>query len=308
MPAGLRPKIVKRAAILFGLGLLGAYFPFYTLVLERARLPGVLQRIAVVYLCAAFAFLYLKPKGRAILAFVLLAGYWAAMKLVPVPGFGAGDLSPQGNLAFWLDHQLLGAHTWRNSPGPGDPEGILSSLPAIVTALFGIFCGELLRRASLDFAAAGQAQGNGPLRARCDPGGPGGASLLPAQQKPVVAFLRALHHRPRPLLPGRGALPDRSRKASAWARPFEIFGTNSILAFVGSGLLASCCWWFSAGRTATRSPCTAGSTPHLRRRPAGLRGVAGLGADARPPVAGDPRRPRPQGHPSQGLRLISWPP
>ena len=68
------------------------------------------------------------------------------MKLIPVAGFAAGDLSPEGNLAFRIDHLVLGPHIWRYSPGPGDPEGILSTIPAIVSALAGIFAGETLRR------------------------------------------------------------------------------------------------------------------------------------------------------------------
>jgi predicted acyltransferase len=140
-------KIWRRAAILFALGLFLTWFPFYTVAWERVRLPGVLQRIALVYLAAAFAYLYCSPRIRAALAAALLASYWLLMRLAPVPGFGAGDLSPKGNVAFWLDSQILGAHIWRYSPGPGDPEGILSTLPAIVTALLGLCAGELLRAA-----------------------------------------------------------------------------------------------------------------------------------------------------------------
>lgn len=239
-PAGLRGKIVKRAAILFALGLFGTFFPFYTVVLERVRIPGVLQRIAVVYLCAAFAYLYLKPKARAGLAALLLAVYWAVMKLAPVPDFGAGDLSPQGNFAFWLDHQLLGAHTWRYSPGPGDPEGILSTLPAIVSALFGIFCGDLLRTALPE---------GGKLRRMLGWGAAGAAAgvllapLFPLNKNlwspTYVLFttglalfcLAATFWLVDVRAPGLG-------KPAGWARPFEIFGRNSILAFVGSGILA----------------------------------------------------------------------
>ncbi len=233
-PPGLGRKIARRAAILFALGLFLNFFPFYTVVLERVRIPGVLQRIAVVYLCAAFAYLYLGPRARAWLSGLLLAGYWAAMKLIPVPGFGAGDLSPAGNLAFHLDHLILGAHTWRYSPGPGDPEGLLSTLPAIVTALFGIFCGELLRR--------GQASSTPrPLFAWATIATLAGLALAPffplnknLWSPTYVLFtaglalhsLALLHH-----------LIDR-RKIAGWARPFEIFGRNAILAFVGSGILA----------------------------------------------------------------------
>lgn len=232
---GLRGKIVRRAAILFGLGMLGTLFPFYTVVLEKVRIPGVLQRIAIVYLCAAFAYIYLRPKARAFLAAGLLVFYWAVMKLAPVPGFGAGDLSPQGNFAFWLDHLLLGQHTWRGSPGPGDPEGILSTLPAIVTALFGIFCGDLLRGELPAGAKLKRLFGWG---AAATAAGLALAPFFPLNKNlwspTYVLFTTGLALF---CLAATWYLVD-LRRIDAWARPFEIFGKNAILAFVGSGLLA----------------------------------------------------------------------
>jgi predicted acyltransferase len=235
VPPGLRIKIVRRAAILFGLGMLGTLFPFYTVVLERVRFPGVLQRIAIVYLCAAFVYLYLRPKARVLLAAGLLAFYWAVMKLAPVPGFGAGDLSPQGNFAFWLDHIVLGQHTWRGSPGPGDPEGILSTLPAIVTALSGIFCGELLRG---DSSAREKLQRLFGWGAGATAAGLALAPLFPLNKNlwspTYVLFTSGLALF---CLAATWYLVD-LRRIDFWAGPFEIFGKNAILAFVGSGLLA----------------------------------------------------------------------
>jgi predicted acyltransferase len=73
----------------------------------------------------------------------LLVGYWAAMKLIPVPGFGAGDLTMDGSLAGYVDRMLLPGRLYR---GVHDPEGLLSTIPAISTALLGAFAGTLLRR------------------------------------------------------------------------------------------------------------------------------------------------------------------
>lgn len=224
-------KVLRRAAILFALGLLLNWFPFYTVTWERARIPGVLQRIAIVYLIAALAYLHLGPRVRAALSALLLAGYWLAMKL-------GGDLTPEGNLAFHLDHLILGAHTWRYSPGPGDPEGILSTVPAIVSALAGIFAGEWLRSAHT---------------ARLKLGGMVGAGIA------AIAAGLALHLTPSgfPLnknlwspsyvvfttgaalvcLAAAYGVVDLLAGAR-WSRPFVIFGRNSILAFVGSSLLA----------------------------------------------------------------------
>jgi predicted acyltransferase len=75
-----------------------------------------------------------------------LAIYWILVKLVPVPGYGAGILEPQGSLSWYIDSTLLAGHTWSGAPAPGfDPEGILSTLPAICTVMFGIFAGDWLR-------------------------------------------------------------------------------------------------------------------------------------------------------------------
>ncbi len=147
--AALARKSLRRAAILVGIGLLLHAFPFWTLELARWRFPGVLQRIGLVYLGAALTFLYLDRRQRMIGAFAILALYWLAMLTIPVPGFGAGELSPTGNLAAWIDQKILGSHTWRHAPGPGDPEGLLTTLPAIVTALLGISAGELLSNRAL---------------------------------------------------------------------------------------------------------------------------------------------------------------
>jgi predicted acyltransferase len=74
----------------------------------------------------------------------LLLGYWAALMLVPVPGFGRGHLDPQGNLAAFIDRMLLGPHIWR-AARVYDPEGMLSTLPAIATTLLGVLTGAWLR-------------------------------------------------------------------------------------------------------------------------------------------------------------------
>ena len=103
-------QIVRRTAIIFALGLFLSWFPFLGIDWSSARIPGVLQRIAVVYFFASLAYLHLSTRGRWWLAGGLLMGYWLVMELVPVPGFGAGDLSPEGNLAGLVDRLVLGAH------------------------------------------------------------------------------------------------------------------------------------------------------------------------------------------------------
>jgi predicted acyltransferase len=143
---GLYLKIIRRAVVIFALGLLLAGFPRYDL--DTLRLPGVLQRIAVCYLIASVIFLNTKWRAQALIAAALLLIYWALMTLVPVPGFGAGDLSMEGNLAAYLDRALLGQHTWKPLY---DPEGILSTIPAIATTLAGVLTGQWLRSHRSEF-------------------------------------------------------------------------------------------------------------------------------------------------------------
>ena len=231
----LHRQILRRTLILFGLGLFLNWFPFYSVDWPTARIPGVLQRIAVVYLCAALAWLHLRPRGRAVLAVVLLAGYWLAMVLVPVPGFGAGDLSPQGNLAGWIDHAVLGAHTWKRAPGPGDPEGLLSTLPALASALAGLFAGDWLRSARTPLVKirglllAGFATTAAGLA--LSPWFPLNKNLWTST---YVLFTTGLAL----LLLAAIYLTVDLQPRDGWARPFTLFGTNAIAAFFGSTLLA----------------------------------------------------------------------
>jgi predicted acyltransferase len=151
-------KILRRSAIIFALGLV--LHGVSSLDLATIRIPGVLQRIAVCYLVAALLFVTTGARTQAVLAAVALIGYWAALTLVPVPGFGAGDLGKEGNLAAWLDRAVLGPHIWRIGR-VYDPEGILSTVPAVVTTMIGVFAGRFLRSgrtprvAAAGFLAAG---------------------------------------------------------------------------------------------------------------------------------------------------------
>jgi len=139
---------VRRAVIIFAIGLAMNYC--LVLIAPSAfpglRIPGVLQRIGVCYLAASILFLYTRPRTRAVVVAVLLIGYWILMRFVPVPGFGVPGrdipfLHPDANLAAYLDRRFL-TTLWDKTR---DPEGLLSTLPAIATALLGVFTGEWLR-------------------------------------------------------------------------------------------------------------------------------------------------------------------
>jgi predicted acyltransferase len=147
----LMPHVLRRSAVIFGLGLFLAGFPFGLLFgerfsLETIRIPGVLQRIAVCYLIGSAIILHSGVRGQILWIAVLLTAYWLALMLIPVPGYGAGVLEPTGNLAWWIDAHVLAGHTWGGAPAPGfDPEGILSTVPAVATLLLGALTGTWLR-------------------------------------------------------------------------------------------------------------------------------------------------------------------
>ncbi len=136
-------KILIRTALIFGIGLFLAGFPYFKL--GSIRIPGVLQRIALVYGASALLFLWLNPRQMFWTAVGCLLGYWALMTLVPVPGGYAPNLDPETNLGAWLDRTLLSGHLWSQSK-VWDPEGLLSTLPAIATGISGILTGHWLRQ------------------------------------------------------------------------------------------------------------------------------------------------------------------
>jgi predicted acyltransferase len=107
------------------------------------RLPGVLQRIAVVYFVVSLLYLKTSQRTQILTGVFLLLGYWAIMTLIPVPGFGDANLDKGTNLASWLDSVLLKGHMYRETL-TWDPEGFLSTIPSIVNGIIGLLIGQLL--------------------------------------------------------------------------------------------------------------------------------------------------------------------
>lgn len=135
-------QIFRRSITLFALGIILHGFPYFDF--STIRIPGVLQRIAVVYLFSSIIFLKFNIKWQAYIGGVLLLLYWGLMTLIPVPGVGYPNLEPTTNLAAYIDNLLLNGHLWKFT-GVWDPEGILSTLPAISSAIAGIMLGHWLR-------------------------------------------------------------------------------------------------------------------------------------------------------------------
>lgn len=155
--SGTTAGVLRRGLVIFGLGLFLTGFPFFTLA--TWRIPGVLQRIAVCYVAAVAIMRLTAPRDRSFgsqaaslaqstaahmrtLAGIIAAivvGYAALMLWTAVPGGQAGDLTAEGNLGAWLDRALMGGHLWQPR---WDPEGLLSTLPAIATTLMGVIAGQ----------------------------------------------------------------------------------------------------------------------------------------------------------------------
>jgi predicted acyltransferase len=137
-------RVLRRSAILYAFGLIE--YGGMTHALSDVRWLGVLQRIAICYLFASVLFLHLRPRGLIVACVGLLVSYWALMTFVPVPGIGAGVLTRETSLAWWIDAHHLPGRLWDTT---SDPEGLLSTLPAIVTCLIGVLTGLMMRNQRL---------------------------------------------------------------------------------------------------------------------------------------------------------------
>ena len=249
--------VVLRSAVICGLGLFLVVFPFGLLpehhfTFARMRFPGVLQRIGLCYLAAGAIFLRTGWRGQLAWTVGLLAGYWALLRFVPVPGHGAGGLEPAGNLAWWIDSHVLAGHTWSGAPVPGfDPEGILSTLPAIATTLLGALAGQMMRRWS-GGALSARLLGGGmallALGALLDLALPINKNLWTSSYAIFMAgwamVVLAVFHW---LIDVRGW--------QRWATPLVIYGMNALAMFVLAGMLGKLLylikWTDAAGKGVT---------------------------------------------------------
>jgi predicted acyltransferase len=240
-------SIARRAAIIFALGLFLAGYPRFDIT--TWRIPGVLQRIALCYLFAAGTYHVLV--GRAsdtvasgfrrkasvplivtALALALAIAYWAILMLVPPPGGVAGDLTPEGNLGAHIDRALLGGHLWKPR---WDPEGLLSTIPAVSTTLLGLVAGLWLRseagadRKAYGLLAAGAA--GVAVGVLWDTVFPINKNIWTSAYAVFTAGLGAMFL-------GLCYWIIDVRGWRGWTKPCVVLGSNAIALYVVSGLLA----------------------------------------------------------------------
>lgn len=232
-----RPALV-RASKLVGLGLFLNLYPYFDFA--ELRLPGVLQRIGICYLAAFAVKRWLRPRGQAVLVGVLVVGYWALMTLMTGPEGHPPTLEMETNLAAQWDRLILGSHVWA-STGTWDPEGVLSTLPAIATTVLGLLVGGWVRAGREPFETTrGLLFGGLVLTA---------LGVLWAEATPTwLAFPinKGLWTSSFVLLTGGLASASFGLVYwivdvagwQRWARPFGTYGKNAIAVYVASGLFA----------------------------------------------------------------------
>ncbi len=238
--ASIYRRIFRRAAILFALGLLLNGFwnqGLWTFDFSRIRIMGVLQRISLTYLLASLAILNLPRKGLWILAFVLLIGYWLTMMYVPVPGYGAGVLTRVGNFGAYIDRLIIPkAHLYKGDGfnNLGDPEGLFSTIPAVVSVLAGYFAGQWIRnqtvisRTSIGLALFGIG---------CLLSGWVWDLAFPISKKLWTSSFVIFTTGWALLLLAACYEIIEVRRVRRWGQPFEVMGLNAIAVFVASVLL-----------------------------------------------------------------------
>jgi predicted acyltransferase len=229
---------VARALKLIGLGLLLALYPRFAIA--ELRWPGVLQRIGLCYLAAWAARRWLAPRGQALLAAALVVGYWLLMTRVTGPLGLPPNLEPATNLSAQIDQLLLAPHVWSVTK-TWDPEGLLSTLPAIATTLLGLLAGEWLRSGRRPFALTAGLLGAGlVLTALGVAWGEAAPAwlLFPVNKSIWTSSFVLLTGGLAAALFGLTYWVVDVAGFRRWTAPFVAYGRNAITVYVGAGLLA----------------------------------------------------------------------
>ncbi|MGB7415294.1 MAG: DUF5009 domain-containing protein [Thermosynechococcaceae cyanobacterium] len=233
-------RILRRGLVLFALGLVLNGFWDYDF--STIRIMGVLQRISLAYIATALITLKLPRKVQWGVAAFLLIGYWIALAAIPVPEYGAGELTRVGNFGAYADRLVIpSVHLYAGDQfeNMGDPEGLFSTLPAIATTLLGYFTGAWLRATAVIKGV--RTSGQSTTMALF------GLSSLVVGQLWSIGFPinKKLWSSSYVLFTAGVALLLLAacfelievRGKQKWGRPFEVLGLNSIFVFVASVLV-----------------------------------------------------------------------
>ncbi len=228
-------KILKRTLIIFGLGIFLAWFPdFKWDRLSTLRIPGVLQRISIVFFFCSLIYLQTQWLTQIRIAALLLLGYFILMTFIPAPGMEYPNLEPSTNIAAWFDRLVLGSHLWAQSK-TWDPEGLLSSMPAIGTGILGMLTGQLFQKINEPKERIVWMYCIGAILIIA---GLAWGMIFPINKSlwtsSYVLYTGGIAMQ---LLATCYWLVD-VKGFSSWVKPFIYYGTNAIFVFVASGLLA----------------------------------------------------------------------
>lgn len=239
--------IGRRVLWLVLLGMLLSAFPLLTFApgkdlfapLYTTRFPGVLQRIGVCYGLAALLFLFTSARTQRLVLLGCLFGHWLLSTQVPVPGVGMPDLAdPAKTLQGWLDRAVFGEHIYRDGRLGAkvyDPEGLLGTIPALATALFGVQAGRVLQQHADAAAKVAALLLRGAL---CMLAGAVWSWFLPLNKPLWTASYAVWTAGIATTGLGLCVWAFEQRGWTKWARPLQVYGVNALLVFVGSGLLA----------------------------------------------------------------------
>jgi predicted acyltransferase len=244
-------RITRRTVVLIFLGLLPGILDRLidywgggstTLDFSTLRITGVLQRIAVVYFLTSLLVLFVPVRAQVVIAGVLLVGYWAVMGLLPNPGQYERNLSPDGNVAGLVDRAVFTPphmYTYDSTTGTlsemTEPEGVLSTIPAIVTCLLGYWTGLAIQRGGVNYDTVVLLLGCGAM----------GVELgllwnlaFPINKKIWTSSYVLLTSGLAMQFLAGCLLKFDVWGWRRWARPFAIVGINAIFVYVASGLAA----------------------------------------------------------------------
>lgn len=235
-------KLAKRSLILILLGLLMGAFPYFNLA--DLRYPGVLQRIGLVFFATALLSVRFQTNTLMVISGLILLIYWLIMALIPFPGGEAGSLEIGNNLAAWVDQIVLGKHVWSQTK-TWDPEGVISTLPALVTALSGVIFGRYYFLSQFEIAKLRKSLllASGMILT-----GIAWHSIFPINKSlwtssfvlvtsgTAIIALVLIHW-----------LIDRQKWRENLFAPFIHFGSNAIVVYLLSGIIASSLWAIQMG-------------------------------------------------------------